>query len=115
MTLLLCMAVVCPAALALDVYVIAPSASTAAEAKRIQTQKGWGEVATPGGAGHVLVVVRSPLEHPLYAKYDNLDKLRLAAESQKNILGANFCIYFYKLNADSSVSALEHLFYKARD
>jgi len=96
------------------VYVIAPSVSTAMEARSIRMKKGWGE-SSLRQADAILVVVRSMLFNPLDYSYDSVKELEDDADSQLNISGENFHVYIYSIDDDMKVSQEKHVSYKAED
>lgn len=92
------------------VAVIAPSLSTAREARTILRKRRWTE-AEPKEADAILVVVRSSLSYPLGSSYASFRELERDAENQLNITGPKFHVYIYGFNSDRSVSEVDHASY----
>jgi hypothetical protein len=101
--------------LAADVFVIAHSISTRAEARRVMQKQGWSQVNNPAQASGILVVCRSGLSYPLNSSYKNIKELNEDADSQLNISGSNFHIYVFNLNGNKTVSEAQHVYYPAND
>ncbi|QWD31215.1 hypothetical protein G6681_05590 [Polynucleobacter paneuropaeus] len=101
--------------LAADVYVIAHSISTRAEARRVMQKQGWGQATNPAQASGILVVCRSGLSYPLNSPYKTIKELDEDADSQLNISGSNFHVYVFNLNGNKTVSEAQHIYYPAND
>ena len=101
--------------LAANVFVIAHSISTRAEARLVMQKQGWGQAANPSQANGVLVVCRSGLSYPLNSSYKNIKELNDDADGQLNISGSNFHIYVYNLNGNKTLSQVQHIYYPAND
>lgn len=97
---------------AISVAVIAPSVSTALEARRVMAYQGWSEGKLKT-ADAILVIVRSSLTLPLRASYAFISELKEDAERQMNISGPNFHIYLYHLGDDLECRELKHISYRA--
>ena len=94
-------------------YVIAPSASTRLEARRLLRICRWSDTSVVRDADLVLVVVRSSGSDPLAPSYDSLRWLLEAANSQLNDSGAQFHIYLYTIRVDVSLLQSSHQSYDA--
>jgi len=94
-------------------YVIAPSASTRLEARRLLRICRWSDTSAVRDADLVLVVVRSSGSDPLAPSYDSLRWLLEAANSQLNDSGAQFHIYLYTIRVDVSLLQSSHQSYDA--
>jgi hypothetical protein len=94
-------------------YVIAPSASTRLEARRLLRICRWSDTTIVRDADLVLVVVRSSGSDPLAPSYDSLRWLLEAANSQLNDSGAQFHIYLYTIRSDISLLQTSHQSYDA--
>lgn len=97
------------------VYVVAPSASTAAEARKIMRFCRWADTTALRDADMVLVVVRSSGSTPLASFYDSLKWLRDEATSQMNDSGAQFHTYLYSIRKSLALDEANHRSYDAED
>lgn len=93
------------------VLVVAPSASTAAEAKRLLHLCRWTDTTLIRDADLVVVVVRSSSGRPMAPAYDSMKWLRDDAHSLLNDSGAQFHIYFYTIRQDLSLLEVNHRSY----
>ena len=92
-------------------FVVAPSASTKLEARRMLRVCRWADTSVVRDADLVLVVVRSSASEPLSPSYDSLKWLRDAAASQLNDSGAQFHVYLYTIRQDLSFLQSSHRSY----
>jgi cell division GTPase FtsZ len=111
--LVLGFAVVANVASGANVAVIAPTASTRAEARAALARLGYEETSLDAATA-ILVVVRSGTLNPLSVSYDAIKDLQSAAEMQANASGINFHVYIYSVNS-SAVSQISHRSYKAQE
>jgi hypothetical protein len=94
-------------------YVVAPSASTRLEARRLLRICRWTDTSVVRDADLVLVVVRSSGSDPLAPSYDSLRWLLDAANSQLNDSGAQFHVYLYTIRPGISLLQSSHQSYDA--
>jgi len=94
-------------------YVIAPSASTRLEARRLLRICRWTDTSVVKDADLVLVVIRSSASFPLASSYDSLRWLLEAANSQLNDSGAQFHVYLYTIRPGISLLESSHHSYDA--
>ena len=92
-------------------YVVAPSASTAAEARRLLRVCRWSDTTVVRDADILLVVVRSSGSDPMAPSYDSLRWLRDAAGSQLNDSGAQFHVYLYSIRPELRFLQSDHRSY----
>ncbi len=93
------------------VLVVAPSGSTAAEAKRLLHFCRWTDTTALRDADLVMVVVRSSSGMPMASAYDSMKWLRDEANSLLNESGAQFHIYLYTIRQDLSMLEVSHRSY----
>lgn len=93
------------------VLVVAPSGSTAAEAKRLLHFCRWTDTTALRDADLVVVVVRSSSGGPMAPAYDSMKWLRDEANSLLNESGAQFHIYLYSIRQDLSLLEVSHRSY----
>lgn len=89
-------------------YVVAPSAGTLREARRMLRICRWSDTTAVRDADFVLVVVRSSGSEPMEPSYDSLKWLRDAANSQLNESGAQFHVYLFAIRQDLSLLQTSH-------
>jgi hypothetical protein len=92
-------------------FVVAPSASTLREARRMLRFCRWTDTTVLRSADFALVVVRSSESQPLSPSYASLKWLRDAANSQQSELGAQFHVYLYTIREDLSFLQASHRSY----
>ncbi len=97
------------------VYVIAPSPSTQAEARRILRLCRWSDTTAVLDADALLVVVRSSSGDPLASQYDSLQWLRSAVSSLENESGAQFHLYLFQARQDFSFLKLTQFSHRSYD
>lgn len=97
------------------VYLVAPSASTMAEAKRMLRFCRWTDTTAVRDADAVLVLVRSSSSEPMASQYDSLKWLRDAANSLANESGAQFHVYLYRIRQDLTFMQLSHRAYDVNE
>ena len=93
------------------VVLVAPSGSTAAEAKRLLHLCRWTDTTALRDADLVAVVVRSSSGMPMASAYDSMKWLRDEANSLLNESGAQFHIYLYTIRQDLSLLEVSHRSY----
>jgi hypothetical protein len=93
------------------VLVVAPSGSTATEAKRLLHFCRWTDTTALRDADLVVVVVRSSSGGPMAPAYDSMKWLRDEANSLLNESGAQFHIYLYTVRHDLSLLEVSHRSY----
>jgi hypothetical protein len=93
------------------VFVVAPSGSTAAEARRLLRFCRWTDTTALRDADLVMVVVRSSSGMPMAPSYDSMKWLRDEANSLLNESGAQFHIYLYTIRQDLSMLEVSHRSY----
>jgi hypothetical protein len=93
------------------VFVVAPSGSTAAEAKRLLHFCRWTDTTALRDADLVVVVVRSSSGGPMAPAYDSMKWLRDEANSLLNESGAQFHVYLYTIRQDLSLLETSHRSY----
>lgn len=99
-----------------QVYVIAPSVSTASEARRILAAKRWTAVDSARDADAVLVVVRSGLQFPLSdAHYRSLSDLNDDATRQLNVSGERVHAYVFQFDQQLRLIRVAHHHWPADD
>jgi hypothetical protein len=92
-------------------FVVAPSASTLREARRMLRFCRWTDTTALRSADFVLVVMRSSESEPLRPSYASLKWLRDDAHSQQSELGAQFHVYLYTIREDLSFLQASHRSY----
>ena len=92
-------------------YVVAPSAGTLREARRMLRFCRWSDTTALRDADFVLVVVRSSGPDPMEPSYDSLKWLRDAANGQLNESGAQLHVYLYSIRQDLSFLQASHQSY----
>jgi len=97
------------------VYLVAPSASTMAEARRMLRFCRWTDTTAVRDADAVLVLVRSSSSEPMASQYDSLKWLRDAANSLPNEAGAQFHVYLYRIRPDLTFMQLSHRAYDVNE
>jgi hypothetical protein len=97
------------------VYVVAPSPSTAKEARKIMRFCRWNDTTALRDADMVLVVVRSSGSTPMASFYDSLKWLVDEASSQLNESGAQFHSYLYSIRKSLALDEANHRSYDVAD
>lgn len=100
---------------ATEVFVIAHSISTRAEARKVIQKKGWIETTNSEQATGILVVCRSGLSYPLNFSYKNIKELNEDANMQLNITGSNYHIYIFRMSGNRTVTEDQHIYYPTDD
>lgn len=95
------------------VLVVAPSGSTATEARRLLRFCRWTDTTALRDADFVVVVVRSSSGGPMAPAYDSMRWLRDEANSLLNESGAQFHVYLYTIRQDLSLLQASHRSYDA--